>query len=584
MTTRAVAPAPAREEQDRRGSRGWRRQVAAVPLWALLVAVVVPPLALAVAVLLHQGAAEVAGDQAVIELAVRESAEGGRSLGPYSRYGWSHPGPIWFYLLAVPYRLLGATSVALHLSVLLLHALTSVLFVGAVDRWAGRLSAAVAAALVLVMHVAYGGEVFGGVWNPYALLLPLALFLLLAAVAMTGSPLGFGGAALTASFLAQTHVGVAPPVAAVAVAVGLVGLPVWWWRGHRLAGRQPLAAGALLLLSVVVWLPPLVQELGPGTGNLSRMEEYATAPRPERPVTEALATVASQLLRLPSLGRAEELPAAAASLGPLEVVALLITVAVSLLLVGAGLRRGRPLAAALGAVTLLLLLASVYAVRQIEGDLFDYLVLWQAVLPVPLVLGVSALVRPVRAPVDDRGTPHAAGTPGEGPDQSRTPSRRLAVPGLVAVAVSGIVGGTVAPSVPAFAGGEAVADALEATTAALPEPSAGAVRVRIGSDESWPLAAGVVLGLEKRGYDARVTRDWGFMFGLDRTTAGSETTEVVLALQEDAEAFRDLPVTRRAGEVESAAGPVSVLVRRASDGGPVPEPPDVEITGQAPVS
>lgn len=49
-------------------------------------------------------------DQAL--LALRESdVFDGRllTLGAFSRYGWSHPGPVWFYALA-PFRLLGRAA------------------------------------------------------------------------------------------------------------------------------------------------------------------------------------------------------------------------------------------------------------------------------------------------------------------------------------------------------------------------------------------------------------------------------------------------------------------------------------------
>src|SRR4051794_3327532 len=43
-------------------------------------------------------------DWGPMELRVRDVGTSHLPLvGPYSRYGWSHPGPIVFYLLALPY-------------------------------------------------------------------------------------------------------------------------------------------------------------------------------------------------------------------------------------------------------------------------------------------------------------------------------------------------------------------------------------------------------------------------------------------------------------------------------------------------
>ena len=53
------------------------------------------------------------GDEALIEMRVRDVPGHMPLLGVYSRFGWSHPGPLQFLLLAVPYRLLGQSSAAL---------------------------------------------------------------------------------------------------------------------------------------------------------------------------------------------------------------------------------------------------------------------------------------------------------------------------------------------------------------------------------------------------------------------------------------------------------------------------------------
>jgi hypothetical protein len=52
-------------------------------------------------------------DQAFIEFRVRDVPGDPPLLGVFSRYGWSHPGPALFYLLAVPYRLAGGASESL---------------------------------------------------------------------------------------------------------------------------------------------------------------------------------------------------------------------------------------------------------------------------------------------------------------------------------------------------------------------------------------------------------------------------------------------------------------------------------------
>ena len=59
-------------------------------------------------------------DWAAIEARTRDVWTSHASLvGPYSRYGWNHPGPLLFYVLAVPYRLLGSQPHGLFVGVAL---------------------------------------------------------------------------------------------------------------------------------------------------------------------------------------------------------------------------------------------------------------------------------------------------------------------------------------------------------------------------------------------------------------------------------------------------------------------------------
>src|SRR3954454_7043820 len=64
------------------------------------------------------------GDVALTEIAVRDV--GGAHtplLGAYSRYRWHHPGPLLFYALAVPYRVLGRDGSPLAAGAVLINAL-----------------------------------------------------------------------------------------------------------------------------------------------------------------------------------------------------------------------------------------------------------------------------------------------------------------------------------------------------------------------------------------------------------------------------------------------------------------------------
>ena len=124
-----------------------------LPSGTLAVLLAALPSALAaLAVLLTGRSIDLAGDQALIGLDTGDAADFRQLLGPYSRYGWTHPGPVWFYLLAGPYVALGRSGAALSAAVLLGQALAAAAIVAAVagrrPRWRMPL-----ASLVVVIYL-----------------------------------------------------------------------------------------------------------------------------------------------------------------------------------------------------------------------------------------------------------------------------------------------------------------------------------------------------------------------------------------------------------------------------------------------
>lgn len=67
---------------------------------AAVIAVVLLPLAVFAVRVLANGWPNAGGDRALIELRTRDVGVHTPLLGSYSRYGFNHPGPLWFYVLA----------------------------------------------------------------------------------------------------------------------------------------------------------------------------------------------------------------------------------------------------------------------------------------------------------------------------------------------------------------------------------------------------------------------------------------------------------------------------------------------------
>lgn len=561
----ASAPLPAQPRPRR-----WRGLTSGLLSWPALLGVLaaIPSLVLAVGVIQHHDQQVFAGDQATVELSTREAEHFSRTLGPYSRYGWNHPGPLWFYALAVPYRLLGNDSLALALGVLLLQAGFAVLLVLAADRWLGRTAGVATLAGVVLLYVGQGGDVMRAVWNPYALLLPTVLLLVLAAVAAgTGSPRALAAGALTASFLVQTHVGTVVPVAALVVTAGPAWAVVWWRRGHRVTRAEGYGTALLAGLTVLAWVPPVVQQLRPGTGNMTLMLDFARQPRGSHSFSEAVAGLGGQLLVVPSAGH---LPADAitpTSPSGRETAAVILLLVGCLLLAWVAARLRRWVSFALALLVAVTALASILSIAQIDGPIYSYLIVWQSVLPIALLAGVAGLV-PEWSAVSRRLASRA------GPRRSAAfavPATALAAVVLVAAVTGSAL--YVAHRSPPLTSPAGVPAAVALTLPDLPKPSAGPVRLRIGSSDAWPTASGLLLALEQRGWDGTVTSDWSYVFGGDEVSRGKDTSEIVLVDAEALPGFAALPDARLLGPVPGLFGPLTLLLRTEPSGALVPAAP-----------
>jgi len=245
-------------------------------------------------------------------------------LGLYSRYGWSHPGPVVFTALAVPLRLLGGRPSALMVGALVLNVAAGATAVSFAGRTAGP-GAAVAMALgVAVLAVGLGNRLIDP-WPPDLVVLPLVSFVCAVWAWSAGDRVALPVAAGIGSLLVQAHVSLALPVGAVG-AVGAV-MRLAWTRVADGRGLEPAGtdlpgpdsgatdpgatdrrrgdaaavgnAGAeptspvpgegpgarvpvvTIGVLVVLWAPALLQELFGHPANLSQILRFFTHPAPQ---------------------------------------------------------------------------------------------------------------------------------------------------------------------------------------------------------------------------------------------------------------------------------------------------------------
>lgn len=442
-------------------------------------------------------------DLAQIEMRVRDVGTahpplvglGGRIFGLNTQ--GSHPGPISFYLLAPVYRLLGATPWALQVSAATLNIAALAGTVWAAHRRRGVQGALlVAAGLALLMRIE-GTVVLLYPWNPYMPVLFWALFLVCVwGVLCDDLPL-LPVAVLAGSVCAQTHIpymGLVGGLGAVVVA-GLV-VSYRRSRGDAAARRLRRWTAAGLGLGVVLWLPVFIEQVGGDPGNVSVIVDSFLHPT-DQPVGAASAwRLLTQHLDVERLLQGDRSQAGSQAGG----IALLVAWAVAA--VGAVRMRDRSLVRLHIVVAAALVLGFV-TISRIFGATWFYLTLWTygtAVLALGAVVATAAVA----------GAAALARQPGDRAE--RFPRAPLAALGLAVVVptlllsraapdtedadadVSTQLGEVVGPTVAAIEDGTVPGDGDGTYLITWIDP------VNLGGQ-----GLGLMLELERRGYDARAT-------------------------------------------------------------------------------
>jgi hypothetical protein len=219
----------------------------------------------------HQVAPD--GDTSLIELHTRDVFSAHPPLvGSYERFGFNMPGPMLFALLAPTYRLLGSRYGALQVGVLLLNAI-AIVAVLAVAWRRGRTALLLwtAALLALLIH-GLGGHDLASPWEPDVVVLPMVALTALAWDTAEGSWWSLVAALVAATFVAQASFSLVLPAAAILV-VAIVFAVLGRRHRDRPLARVPLAVAALI--GIVLWIPPVIDQVTQATGNLGRSLNFA---------------------------------------------------------------------------------------------------------------------------------------------------------------------------------------------------------------------------------------------------------------------------------------------------------------------
>ena len=283
-------------------------------------------------------------------------------------------GPWLFYLLAVPFRLLGSSPVGLLVGAGIINVTCVVLIVRCVRSFAGDLVAASVAVAMVVFLITASGDRLIDPWNPWVVQLPFLLTVISAWAVLNARPQWMTCVVAAGSLCVQSHIAFLVPVVVLMVAsvIGTI-------RGPSGAGRHLLRAGVVL---VIVWLPTAIDLVLPGRHNMYKVARWflrsSTAP------TNGLRAGLDVVLHETGLGaswigghvRTRPLIASYdGSLGHLPGAGLLIVAAAGVL----AWRWRHRVIGTLVALLAALLAAAALEMSQARGPLYPYLFGWVTV-------------------------------------------------------------------------------------------------------------------------------------------------------------------------------------------------------------
>jgi len=351
----------------------------------LLFVLILSPFLYIAGVVLWHGVPDItnAGDGALLEMSTRSLFSRGILLGPYSRFLFFHPGPLYF-LLRYPFYMLMGQRNSSFLIVTTLISMVS-LFGGwyIVRKLTNKPTALIFSAVFALFLLRTDKVLWLSEWNPHIILFPLILFtVVMAAVSSRKFKYLYLGV-LAGSFVAQTHIGGIPVLAFSLVAVLFFVIYPWIVTSDRKRPEPGYLKHLLVsfVLLLLLWAPPIYEEITAETqGNMSKIREFFDESEPDQDLTAAFEPWSGMLTSFELEGFYQHLRGN-------ELVGLFsnIIVALRLLFLAMGFsllrRKGRyGFLCSLNLICIIMHGVTYYSVSQIRGELNPYLIEWMKIV------------------------------------------------------------------------------------------------------------------------------------------------------------------------------------------------------------
>jgi len=304
-------------------------------------------------------------DIAVIELYTDLASHGRLLLGPYSRFGWHHPGPLYFYLQAPLYGASNRAGASLFTGAVAINVVAFSILLWTILRQ-GRPVLATVVGIACLAVALRSPRLLASPWTPHVTILPTLACLALAAAVASGRTRLLALTALFASFVVQTDIAFAPSIAVVV----LLALGAVLWRVLRGETRPVRDVVLALCVSLAVWSLPLADAAWHEGGNLAALLRFfAQGDVQLHTSREALAAWSSSLV-----GFARQ-DLAVAWGGPFQSVATTGTIAAACALVAAlafaayrAARLRLAFDAWLAAIVVVTALSTLWALTRVRGE------------------------------------------------------------------------------------------------------------------------------------------------------------------------------------------------------------------------
>lgn len=326
-------------------------------------------------------------DIALLEIYARDALNGHLTVGPYSRFGWHHPGPFYFYILAPFYASSGEHTAGMNAGAFVVGIASVATLVWTAARLAGSvMSAAILASIAgYVWHVKY---LIISAWTAHVIVLPTVALLTSCAALAAGDLVALPIIVVLASFIVQTDVALVP-VVAVVVAVSAASGRSHAVRAGTGSWRPAVAASVALLMAL--WCLPAIEQIGHRPGNITALWRFFVSGG--RAGQSWAAAAGAWTSMMPAMFRAElPLPSGGAfvqgSLTWPSVGAGLQVIGLVAVIVWATYRH-RTEIAWLASLCLLASAVALWSMTRIEGRILDHLVFWISAIGA-LSVGITA--------------------------------------------------------------------------------------------------------------------------------------------------------------------------------------------------